>query len=317
MATWRQLRAMLCELRPDVLLTHNWGSIDWALANAPPFVRQRVFHVHVEDGFGPEERARQLRRRVWMRRLALRRSIVALPSLTLVKIARDIWRLDPKQLRYLPNGVDLARFAPITASSPRPWDLAGDGLVVGTVAALRPEKNLARLLRAVALVPGLRLVIIGDGPERSALADLAGTLGIAGRVAFAGHLPDPAAAYPHMDMFALSSDTEQMPLSVLEAMAAGLPVAATAVGDVSTMLSTENRSFVVPCDDVALASVLDRFTADADLRRVVGAANRSKVARDYDTAKMFSAWGKLLANGPQPAAHQGEHTGFAIDRSAR
>ena len=231
-ATWRQLRKVLSEVQPDVLLTHNWGSIEWVLANAPPFARRRVRHVHVEDGFGPDERNRQLGRRVWTRRLALRGSIVALPSLTLMQIAKDIWRLDPRRLRYVPNGVDLTRFAPAGASLPGPWELEGNGPVVGTVAALRPEKNLARLLRAVALVPGLRLIIIGDGPERLALTALAGSLGIAGRVAFAGHLPDPSAAYAHMDMFSLSSDTEQMPLSVLEAMAAGLPVAATAVGDV-------------------------------------------------------------------------------------
>ena len=62
------------------------------------------------------------------------------------------------------------------------------------------------------------------------------------------------------------------------------------------MLSVENAPFVMPCDEVALADALRRFTMDADLRRVVGAANRVKVERKYDTATMFAAWGDLLAS---------------------
>ena len=299
LGTLRRLRAVLDAVRPDLLLTHNWGSIEWALANALPFGAGRARHVHVEDGFGPEERDRQIPRRVWARRFALRRALVALPSLVLLRLAREVWRLDATRLRYVPNGVDLARYAPAGDAGPAPpvlapWTLAGDGPVVGTVTGLRPEKNLGRLLHAVARVPKLRLAIVGDGPERAALGALAGTLGIAGRVAFAGHLPDPASAYRHLDLFALSSDTEQMPLSVLEAMAAGLPVAATAVGDVAAMVAAENAPFIVPRDAAALAAALARLADDAGLRGTVGAANRAKAARDYDTATMFAAWGQLL-----------------------
>jgi glycosyltransferase involved in cell wall biosynthesis len=294
LATLRRLRGVLDAVRPDVLLTHNWGAIEWALANAPPFAGQRARHVHVEDGFGPEERDRQIKRRVWGRRLLLRRATVVLPSLVLLRLAENVWRLDAKRLRYVPNGVDLSRYAPAACAGPAPWTLDGDGPLVGTVTGLRPEKNLGRLLRAVERVPALRLAIIGDGPERAALGALAGTLGIAGRVAFAGHLPDPASAYRHMDLFALSSDTEQMPLSVLEAMAAGLPVAATSVGDIAAMVAAENAPFVVPRDDAALATALARLAADAALRHAVGAANRAKATRDYDAATMFAAWGGLL-----------------------
>jgi glycosyltransferase involved in cell wall biosynthesis len=292
---WRQLSGLLDEVRPDVLLTHNWGSIDWAVANAWPFARSRIRHVHAEDGFGPEEHDRQIPRRVWMRRLALRQTMVALPSLVLMRLAEDVWRLDRRLLRYVPNGVDLRRFAPAASPSPVSWEPPGTGPVVGTVAALRPEKNLSRLLHAVAQVPGLRLLVVGDGPERQKLTTLAETLGIANRVSFAGHLPDPAAIYAQMDVFALSSDTEQMPLSVLEAMAAGLPVATTAVGDVAAMLAGENAPFIVECTAAALAGALSRLAADAALRRDIGAANRSR-ARAYDQSSMFLAWGELLGS---------------------
>ncbi len=277
---------LLRRLRPDVLLTHNFGSIEWALAASLPGWHGR--HVHVEDGFGPEERERQLPRRVWARRLALRRAVVALPSRVLVGLARTVWRLDETRLRYVPNGVDLARFAP------GPVEAAEAGVVVGTVAGLRPEKNLARLLHAVAQVPAVRLLVVGDGPERPALTALAQSLGLGERVAFPGLMANPEQAYRSMNIFALSSDTEQMPLSLLEAMAAGLPVAATDVGDVAGMVAGDNRRFVVPRDTAALAGALQELAADAELRQALGTVNRAKAAEEFDQARMFATWGELM-----------------------
>ncbi len=103
-ANLRAFRRFLRAQRPDVLVTHNWGSIEWAAANLPALVR----HVHIEDGFGPEERDRQLRRRVLIRRLVLRRSTLAVPSRTLARIAMGVWRLAPQRVHFIPNGIDLA-----------------------------------------------------------------------------------------------------------------------------------------------------------------------------------------------------------------
>src|SRR5260370_1126532 len=94
-------------MRPDALITSNWGSIEWAMANIWPLVR----HLHVEDGFGPEERDAQIRRRVWARRILLRRSMVVVPSRVLWGIATGIWRLDPRRLRYIANGIHFRPFA--------------------------------------------------------------------------------------------------------------------------------------------------------------------------------------------------------------
>ncbi len=98
----RRFRRRLRAIAPDVLVTYNWGAIEWAMANIP----RRVRHIHVEDGFGPEERERQLPRRVLTRRLVLARSTVAVPSRTLWRIATEVWRLDPHRVRYVPNGSD-------------------------------------------------------------------------------------------------------------------------------------------------------------------------------------------------------------------
>jgi glycosyltransferase involved in cell wall biosynthesis len=283
----RRFRAALRAIRPDVMVTYNWGTIEWAMANA---LRPLVPQVHIEDGFGPEERDTQIPRRVLTRRAVLRRHTVVLPSRTLWRIATEVWRLPEPRLRYVPNGVDLSRFAP----SPR---RAGAGVTIGTVASLRAEKNLARLLRAFRALPeeiGAGLVIAGDGPERPGLQALATELGLGARVRFVGQHDDPAPLYRDFDIFAISSDTEQMPLSVLEAMAAGLPVAATAVGDIRAMLAEENADCVVPPDDAALAGALGRLATDPSLRARIGAANRAKAERDYDERQMVQTYRRLF-----------------------
>ena len=288
-------RAVLGELRPDLLITSNWGSIEWAMAN----LDGRVPHLHMEDGFGTEEASRQLPRRVWTRRLVLRRSTVLLPSLTLLGIARDVWRLPERRLVYVPNGVDCARFG---VEPDRAFAAAAgipdDGVpVVGTVAALRPEKNLYRLLDAFAQVTvarAARLVIVGDGGERAGLIDRAAALGLAGRVVFTGSCPEPERLLPSFALFALSSDTEQMPISVLEAMAAGLPLAATAVGDVPTMVAADNQPFIVPRDAGALARAISALLDDPGRGRAIGQANAVRAGAMFDQRQMFAAYRGLF-----------------------
>ena len=296
------IRAALRRLRPDLLVTYNWGAIEWAMANS----LAGFPHLHVEDGFGPEERDTQIPRRVLTRRLVLRRCKTLLPSRTLWRIATEVWRLPEARLRYVPNGIDTERFSPRAAARE-----AGPP-VIGTVATLRAEKNLVRLLQAFAALPadaGARLMIVGDGPERSRLEAEAGRLGLGGRVVFPGAANDPAPRYADFDIFALTSDTEQMPISVLEAMSCGLPCVATDVGDVRAMLAAENAPYVVPCDAQAVSGGLAGLLGDGRLRAGIGAANRDKALRDYDERTMLDAWRALFpgaaplnASRPAPPA---------------
>jgi glycosyltransferase involved in cell wall biosynthesis len=288
-------RGVLRGLKPDVLITYNWGTIEWAIANRLRIVR----HIHMEDGFGQEERARQIPRRVLLRRLFLGQSTVVVPSQTLLDIATRIWRLPPGRLHYIPNGVDLGRFAatPACAALPR-WP--GEGPVVGSVGGLRAVKNLARLLRAFRLTRDAmpaRLVIVGDGPERPELEALARALDLTSSVHFTGHVADPSPLYRSFDLFAISSDTEQMPFSVLEAMAAGLAVAATDVGDIRAMLAVENRQYLAAFDEQSLAGSLGTLLGNVQLRRRVGAANRRKAEQEYDQEAMFRNYAALLDGG--------------------
>jgi len=291
-ANLRRFRRVLRDFRPDALLTSNFGTIEWALANQ---LGGHVRHIHMEDGFGPDEAAgRQLPRRVWLRRVALRRAEVVVPSRGLERIAKSEWRLPAKRVHLIPNGINTARFASTRAR------IAGP-LRIGFVGALRPEKNVARLLRAFALLPpepAAKLLIAGDGPERPALHALAGELGLGPRVRFLGALPDPEHVLADLDLFALSSDTEQMPLSLLEAMAAGLPAVVTDVGDIAHMLAEPNRRFVVARDERALTGAMATLLHDPAARHAIGAANQAKVRAEYDEARMAERYAALIDARP-------------------
>ena len=293
--SWRQFYRTLGAIRPDVLLTYNWGAIEWALVNRTGVAAR---HIHVEDGFGPEEAQRQLLRRVWTRRLALsgRNTTVILPSRNLEQIALRQWALSPARVRFIPNGVNCIRFA-----APLRDSREEDGrIVIGTIASLRREKNIARLIKAFARISAQRktgsieLVIVGDGAERPVLEQLASQLSVAGQVRFAGQTNRPEDWLPQMDIFGLSSDTEQMPLSLLEAMAAGLPVVATDVGDVAQMVSQANRSYVVPADDDAFAAGLMRLIEDKSARREIGRENEKKARENFDEEVMAARYAEII-----------------------
>lgn len=272
-ATVRAQRAWLAEVQPDLVLTYNWGAIETVFAARAA----RVPLVHHEDGFGPEEATRRLLRRNWIRWWALRGVPVVVPSLVLQGIAAREWHLQPARVHHLPNGVDLQRFAPgPTLSGP---------MVVGTVGGLRPEKDHASLLRALAQLPAAA-TIVGGGALDADLRALAASLGVADRVRFAGPVADTAACYRSFQVFVLSSRTEQMPIALLEAMASGLPVVATDVGDVRAILPDEQQPFVVRKEDpAALAAALRAVLADAGLRQRLGAANRRVVEQRYEAGQ--------------------------------
>ena len=289
-------RRLLSALQPDCMVTYNWGAIEWAMARLWGGPR----HVHVEDGFGPDEADRQLPRRVAVRRLVLNRgSTLVVPSRVLKRLAREHWQIAPERIVYLPNGIDCDRYLrppdPVlleTLKIPRSTPL------IGTVAALRPEKNLVRLIDAVSRLSASRdahLVLIGDGPQRTELEERAKAAGMAGGITFAGHQPKPEALLGALQIFALSSDTEQMPISVLEAMAAERVIAAVDVGDVATMVARENAPFIVPRNTDALSGVIDELLGNSKLCGDVGRANGAKVRAQYTIETMISNYERIFA----------------------
>ena len=285
----------LRRLRPDLLLTYNWGAIEWAMASR---LLGRCRHIHFEAGFGKREADSQILRRILFRRYALARcALIVVPSRRLEELARRVWRLPEAKVAYVPNGVDAARFsAPIRDAVPGFTRRPGE-LVIGTVAPLRPEKNLGRLLRVFAMLESaftLRLIIVGDGSERSSLERLAAELGIAERVIFTGRTA-PESVLGTFDIFVLSSDTEQMPNALLEAMAANRAIAAVDVGDIKGIVCEANREFIVPRDDApAFASAITRLARDPQKRNALGAMNRQRIVTEFSQERMFSAYCRVF-----------------------
>ena len=141
-----------------------------------------------------------------------------------------------------------------------------------------------------------KLIIAGDGPERPRLTALAERLGVAGRVDLVGHEDCPEHRLRQFDLFALSSDTEQMPLSLLEAMATALPVVATDVGDIRAMLPSAQHPFLVPATNGhALAAAIAYLARKRALGRRLGSANRAHVCAHFSEEVMIRGYARLLA----------------------
>ena len=283
----------------DLILTYNWGAMDAVMAHTmfsrsfglPPL-------VHHEDGFNDDEAAGLKRSRNWYRRLALGRAdALVVPSRGLEAIARNVWLQPVERVHRIANGIATRAFTKKARKDVLPGLIKRDGeFWVGTLAGLRKVKNLPRLVRAFAGLPeNWNLVILGEGPERAAIRDEAIRCNIVHRV----HLPgftEPARVIGLFDVFALSSDSEQFPLSVVEAMAAGLPVAAPAVGEVAQIVAEANRPYIVaPGDEAALATALEQLAQDPALRKALGTANRDRAQSRFDEAGMIAAYRALYA----------------------
>jgi L-malate glycosyltransferase len=282
----------------DLVLTYNWGSMD-AVAARRMFaaVRKLPRLIHHEDGFNVSESARLNGKRNLFRRLMLPTAErLVVPSQRLESIARDVWKQPAMRVVRIPNGIDVSRYAgpPEVGSIPGFVRAPGD-VIVGTLAGLRGVKNLPRLVRAVAAQPShVKLMIVGEGPERAAIMAEAQRLGIAERVLLPGFLAQPHRYVGHFDIFALSSDSEQFPISLVEAMAAGLPVVSTDVGDVKAMVSPENLPFILSLsDEIGFADALSKLESDQALRTIIGKANRALAAVEYDEATMIETYRNL------------------------
>jgi len=282
----------------DLILSYNWGAMDGVMARTifnsitplPPV-------IHHEDGFNEDEAVKLKAKRNWFRMVALARTdALVVPSHTLEQIALKVWKQPDSRVRRISNGIDVAAYAKRPQKGAIPGFQRRDGeIVIGTLAGLRAVKNLPQLVRAVAALDRpVRLVIVGEGPERAAIEAEAARLGIADRLLMPGFLKNPARYVGLFDIFALSSDSEQQPISVMEAMAAGLPVAAPMVGDVAHMVAPDNAILLgEPGSEAGLIDNLRRLAEDPALRTALGNANRAKAEAEFDERLMLERYAAL------------------------
>lgn len=280
--------------RFDLVLTYNWGAIDGVMAarvfgkGAPPI-------VHHEDGFNADEAKRLSPVRNMYRRMAFgAASALVVPSERLERIALDMWKQPRGRVHRISNAVPVARYG-------RPDPRAVPGFVkdrrhvIGTIAGLREVKDLPLLVRAVGGIPhDTQLVIIGEGPEREAIERQAAAMFMSDRVHLPGYLSEPWRYVGLFDVFALSSQSEQQPIAVMEAMAAGLPVVAPRIGDIPKMVAPENDYYLTDSrHEVELRDRLLDLIQDADARATIGAANRARAAELFDEGRMIAAYARL------------------------
>ena len=294
LSTARRLRGLLREVSPDLVLTYNWGTFDMLLA-----ARTLGFHriVHHEDGFDADEAESFKQRRILARRAVLpgvHRVIV--PSDRLRDIAERLWKVPAERLTLIRNGIRLDAH-PLADGNPelrRELGIPADAPVVGAVGRLSPEKRFDRLLEACAALDGVHALIVGEGEGRAQLEERAARPDLAGRVHLTGYQADPPRFYRAMDVFAITSDTEQMPVCLLEAMAAGLPVVSTDVGDIRPVLPAEQADGLVPLAGEATANAfagaLARLLAEPGHRQRLGRLNRRRVEERYTFDTMLASY---------------------------
>ena len=214
--------------------------------------------------------------------------------------------LPAERLEWMPNPVDTARFAPLApaerAALRERLGLAADAECIVFVGRMAPEKELPVLVRSFARVavarPAAELILIGDGPERAGLEAQVRELGLAGRVRFTGFAAEDSVRewLRAADLFALLSSLEGFPVSLLEAMATGVPAVVSDIPANVQLIGQETGGLVTPLgDDAAVAVAMERLLSDAGLRARVCEAGRALVEANYTQAKILDRYEELLA----------------------
>ena len=287
---WGRLAQVVDRFRPDVLHTHSYV-MRYVL---PPHYRKVVHTVHnlaerEVDGIGR-----------FIHRLAFRAG--AAPVAISAALARSFARLYGREpAAIIPNGVDVGRgFRPEARAlwRSRHGFAPGDCLVV-SVGRLEAQKNPLHLIRAFAEglreTPAAHLLIAGEGTLLEPARQLANQAGLAARVHFLGLREDVAELLSAADLFALGSDWEGAPVAILEAMAAHLPVVATAVGGVPDLVEGAVTGLLAPARDAgALGRAMAALARDSQRRQRMGAAAAHRVL-SFDRTGMIGAYAQLFA----------------------
>jgi glycosyltransferase involved in cell wall biosynthesis len=309
-----RFRLLLRQLNPDVVHTHQIGALIYA---GPAARRERVPVVVHTEHTNNSVRHRSLNRQFRTRLLwGLAGSYAArffCVSDDIADAARAYRTVPRRKVVVVPNGIDTAAFASQVDCESLRQDLGiPHGVpVIGTVGRLDEIKRQDLLIRSFAEVlnhhPKSHLLLIGDGPERNPLQQLTEKLGIAECVHFAGYQPRPERFLHLMDVFALTSRHEGMPLAILEAWAAGLPVVASRVGGIPKMITQGQTGVLFESgDEASLSMEMSRLIAHPEEARRLGDAGRNLATSRYDLRVMAQTYGhhyRDLLHNPGTLTH--------------
>jgi glycosyltransferase involved in cell wall biosynthesis len=287
-----QLAAIAREFRPDIVHTHlakagTLGRLAARVTGAHAIVH--TYHGTVFRGYFGRAKSRAF--------VQIERALSHLTT-RIVAITpgqrRELIELgigDERKVVEIPLGLDLTPFLelPDRAQARSNLGLPADKPVVAIVARLVPVKNVSLFLRAMLSVPSVLALIVGDGELRSRLEAEAADLGIAERSRFVGWQSDMRAIYAAADIVALTSHNEGSPVSIIEAMASGRPIVATAVGGVPEVVRNGVDGLLVPAGDGdALAAAINSLVADPLRRDRLAAAARTSVHPRFDASRLVA-----------------------------
>jgi glycosyltransferase involved in cell wall biosynthesis len=273
----------LRQLRPDIVQVNL--QVPWAsrYATLAAFLTPGAKTVAVEHLPLAPSSPTQARTKQWLSRRLSAHVAVGHRS---ARELEDRWQLRPESIRSIHNGVPDRPIEPSTASH-------GE-FVVGSVGRLHEQKGYDVLLEAAAGVPGSTVVLVGTGPQSGALQALARRCGLGDRVIFLGWLDDPLPKVATFDVLVLPSRWEAFPLSILEAMLAGVAVIATDVGSVrEAVIDGETGLLVQPDDAAELARALRALRDDPELRRRLAESGREFARRNFTATAMARSYEAL------------------------
>ena len=302
LATHLAFRKLMRRMKPAILHTYNLAAAEYAFTAALARVPVRVHAEHGRELSDPEGRNRKHN---LLRRLLLPFIDCYVPvSADLRGWLDEVVGIPDRKNLLIHNGVDTGKFRPAIQSGDAPagWPFKPDDMVIGTVGRIQDVKNQAGLVDAFAqlrtLLPEhkhrLRLAIVGDGPLLPALRQQVEAAGLADVAWLPGARTDIAALMQRFSVFALPSIAEGTPVTILEAMASGLPVVATRVGGIPEVVAGgATGRLVAPGDAAALAEALAAYCRDPELAARHGAAGRDRVERRNSIAAMVAAYAQL------------------------
>jgi sugar transferase (PEP-CTERM/EpsH1 system associated) len=286
-----RLTRLFHELHPDAVHTHNPSPMLYgAPAAAAAGVPRRVHTKHGINVYGTG--AGLMAARAVVRTLT---ALVAVSKET-ADVARRKERVPARLLHVIPNGIPLASFAPDEKTRLEVRSELGipvGAFVVGTVGRLAPEKDYPLLVRAMTPLLGeeARLVIVGGGESRRDIERAAAP--VSRFVTMTGPRHDVPRLLTAFDVFSLTSRTEGLPLVVPEAMASGLPVVATAVGGLPSVVPRSVGRLAPYGDAAALTALFSELRGDEPLRREMGRAARALALEQFSIGRMTDAYEAL------------------------
>ena len=301
---FRVLYGSLKKARPDLLMTYNWGATDAVWLGRLAGIKHII---HNEHGFNVEEAKKTNWKRDAVRfliyRLAARLIVV---SRELEKLLARRYLLPAGHVRRIPNGIDCARYSPDCHERQQMRQVLGfapEDVVLGFSGRLDPVKNLGLLIDVFASClrehSQLRLLIVGDGSQKKHVEALCERQSLTERVVFTGEQEEVLPYLRAMDLFLLTSLREQMPMTVLESMAVGIPVVATNVGDIPYIIDDGIDGFVLDVNASAKEFVeIVSSLIDPAFREAIGAAARKKVVNMFPEKGMVEQYKGVMQELP-------------------